>query len=67
MQNAGIFYFTLDLKEAESLYELAKKFYPSFEVVLLNLKDIDDRIRVIDIDPDFGDLKEGYVIAIIAD
>ncbi|MEM1626977.1 MAG: hypothetical protein QXV69_06845 [Sulfolobaceae archaeon] len=67
LQGSAIFDITKDLNEAKFLYSLAKRLYSNFDVLLLDLSKIDDRITAVNIDPDVATIKEGYVIAIISE
>lgn len=63
-QGAGIYAYTKDFEEAKRIYEKAKRIFPEFSVKILNLQDIKDKLEAINLDPDIGDFKEGFVIAI---
>ncbi|MBW9140673.1 MAG: hypothetical protein K1T65_03080 [Candidatus Aramenus sp.] len=64
-QKAGVFYITNDEEDALRSYELAKKMYPDFTIVLANLSNTEDRIAATNIDPDLGDFEKGYAIIIL--
>jgi len=64
LQGAGIYAYTRDNEEALKIYEEARKIFTEFSVKILNLSDIKQRLDAINLDPDIGDFKEGFVIAI---
>ncbi|MCI2414275.1 MAG: hypothetical protein MPF33_03320 [Candidatus Aramenus sp.] len=64
-QKAGVFYITDDYEDALQSYELAKKMYPDFTIVLADLSKAEGRIAATNIDPDLGDFERGYAIIIL--
>ncbi|EZQ04761.1 MULTISPECIES: hypothetical protein [Acidianus] len=62
-EGAGIFDIQLSKAQAIKSLEIAKNIYQDFKVTLLDLNNINDRLRAIDVDVDLGDMK-GYVILI---
>ena len=64
LQGAGIYAYTRDYEEALKIYEEARKIFTEFSVRILNLSDIKQRLDAINLDPDIGDFKEGFVVAI---
>ena len=64
LQGAGIYAYTKNYDEAVRIYEKASKIFTEFSIRILNLSDIKQRLDAINLDPDIGDFKEGFVVAI---
>mgnify|MGYP001772523181 CR=1 FL=1 len=64
LQGAGIYAYTKDYEEARKIYEEARKIFTELSIKILDLSNTKQRLDAINIDPDIGDLKEGFVIAI---
>ncbi|ARM76012.1 hypothetical protein [Acidianus manzaensis] len=64
LQSAGIFSITKNRNQAEKDLIIARKIYPDFKISLLDLSIIEDKLKVIDIDPDLADLNEGFIILV---
>jgi len=64
LQGAGIYAYTKSYDEAREIYEKAREIFTEFSVRILNLSDIKQRLDAINLDPDIGDFKEGFVVAI---
>ncbi|MUN28719.1 hypothetical protein [Sulfuracidifex metallicus] len=63
MAGAGIFHCSTSYKDILSSFKVAKSLYPDFTVNVLDLNNVDDRMRAVDIDPDVADL-QGYCVTI---
>ena len=64
LQGSGIYAYTKDYEEAKRIYEKARKIFTEFSVRILDLSDTKQRLDAINLDPDIGDFKEGFVVAI---
>ncbi|EHP69233.1 hypothetical protein MetMK1DRAFT_00019800 [Metallosphaera yellowstonensis MK1] len=63
---SGVFYVGRSRDEAERELRRAKTIYPDFKVVLADLSIKEDKILAVDVDPDLGDLDEGYAVLVQA-
>ncbi len=64
LESAGIFDIQKDENCAKISYEEAKRLYPDFKISILNMNNIEDRLKAIDVDPDLADMRDIYVILI---
>ncbi|AHC51105.1 hypothetical protein [Sulfolobus acidocaldarius] len=64
LQISGVIGYAKDYEEAKILTEKFKGIFKDLSVKMLDLSKIEDRLLAINLDPDIGDFKEGYVIAI---
>ncbi|AEE93761.1 hypothetical protein [Acidianus hospitalis] len=64
LESAGIFDLQKNEKDAKISYNEAKRLYPDFKVLILDMNKIEDRLKAIDIDPDLADMKDIYVILV---
>ncbi len=58
-----MFMCTSSMDEALKSLKTATRLYPDFTVRILDMQDMDDRIRAVDIDPDLADF-HGYCVSI---
>ncbi|MEM3244939.1 MAG: hypothetical protein QXL80_03640 [Metallosphaera sp.] len=63
--SSGVFYYSTDYSASQRAYEMAKRLYPDFKVSLIDLNS-EERIDAVDVDPDFGDIKTGFVVLVVA-
>lgn len=63
---SGVFYIGTSREEAEIELRRAKGIYPDFKVTLVDLSVKEDKILAVEIDPDLGDMKEGYAVLVQA-
>lgn len=64
IQSAGIFSIVKDRDQALKDQQIAKKIYPDFKVLILDLSKAEDRLKAIDTDPDIADIRNGYVVLV---
>ncbi|BDB97043.1 hypothetical protein [Saccharolobus caldissimus] len=64
LQEAAIYYYTKDYNAAKKIANEAKSIYKGLKIEILNLSEIEDKLKASDIDPDIASEKEGYVILI---
>ncbi|WP_029552539.1 hypothetical protein [Saccharolobus solfataricus] len=64
LQEAAVYDYNKDYKEIEKAMQEAKRVYKGLKVKILNLSNIEDRMELIDLDPDIGQYKDGYVVVV---
>ncbi|WP_338599700.1 hypothetical protein V6M85_10460 [Sulfolobus tengchongensis] len=64
LQEAAVYHYSKDYEDAERALREARSVYKGLKVKIFNLSNAEDRIEIIDIDPDMGQFKEGYVVIV---
>ncbi|AOL16210.1 hypothetical protein BFU36_05200 [Sulfolobus sp. A20] len=64
LQEAGVYFFTNDLDEAKVALQEASILYKGLKVKILNLANTEERLEIVEIDPDMASEKSGYAVVV---
>ncbi|TRM99608.1 hypothetical protein DJ530_08600 [Sulfolobus sp. E1] len=59
-----LYFFTNDLDEAKVALQEASILYKGLKVKILNLANTEERLEIVEIDPDMASEKSGYAVVV---